>query len=113
MAPPRAALGTAREVRPDQLLMVATQPSTVDPTPVRATTADDLNGLFPPAWRCSPKRSASPDRRRDGAGLPPPGVGSDPPRSFFAAFDDDGLFFKAELGALSRRAGQIQGLGAA
>lgn len=104
--------GTAREVRPDQLLMVATQPSTVDPDPcVRATTPDDLNGLFPACVAMFTEE----------VGISPIAGGMEPAyrrrvsdlirqgRSF-AAFDDDGLFFKAELGALSRRAGQIQGV---
>lgn len=104
--------GVAREVRADQLLMVATEPPRVSADPdVRVTTLADMDELFP---ACVAMFSEE-------VGVSPISGGMEPAyrrrvgdlvtqgRSF-AAFDADGLVFKAELGALSRRAGQIQGV---
>ncbi|MFN8126095.1 MAG: DUF4081 domain-containing protein [Candidatus Nanopelagicales bacterium] len=104
--------GPAREVRPDQLLMVATVPPQVDPDPdVRVTVLDDLPGLFPACVAMFTEE----------VGVSPIAGGMEPAyrrrvadlirtRRSYAAFDGDEPVFKAEVGALSGRAGQIQGV---
>lgn len=104
--------GAARDVRPDQRLMIATRPPTVPPDPqVRACVDSDLSALFPACVAMFTEEvGVSPIaggmeyayRRRIGDLI-------SQGRSF-ARFEGDEPVFKAEIGALSRRACQIQGV---
>lgn len=104
--------GPAREVRADQLMMVASQPPrvTVDPE-VRVSEPTDLERLFPACVSMFTEEvGVSPIAggmeyayRRRVAELIRQG------RSY-ARFDEHGPMFKAEVGALSHRACQIQGV---
>lgn len=104
--------GTAREVRPDQYLMVATDEAVVAADPeVRVCVATDLAALFPACVAMFTEEvGVSPTAggmeyayRRRIADLISQG------RSF-ARFEDSEPLFKAEIGALSQRACQIQGV---
>ncbi len=106
------AWGPAREVRADQHLMVADAPASVAPDPdVRTARSADLAQLFPACIAMFTEEvGVSPVAggmefayRRRVADLIADG------RSF-ARFDPAGPVFKAEIGALSRRACQIQGV---
>lgn len=104
--------GTAREVRPDQHLMVATEEPAIAADPaVRECVAGDLSALFPACVAMFTEEvGVSPTaggmeyayRRRIGDLI-------SQGRSF-ARFEGDEPVFKAEIGAMSQRACQIQGV---
>ncbi|GAC68969.1 GNAT family N-acetyltransferase [Gordonia soli] len=107
-----AAWGPAREVRADQPLLALSGPPAVAPDPrVRLVTHDDLDAYLPAAI----------DMFIGEVGVDP--CAGDGGRSYrrrlsslisaervFARFDGDEVVFKAEIGSLSRRVGQIQGV---
>jgi uncharacterized protein len=104
--------GPARDVRTDQPLMLATHPAEVVPDPkVRASTLADLDVIFPACVDMFTEEvgvspllgGAGPAYRRRVAELIREG------RSF-ARFQDGQPVFKAEIGALSDKACQIQGV---
>lgn len=104
--------GPAREVREAQPLMALTGPPVVAPDPtVRLVTLDDLDAYLPAAI----------DMFIGEVGVDP--CAGDGGRSYrrrlaslvsaqrvFARFDRGEVVFKAEIGSLSRRVGQIQGV---
>ncbi|MFW0784678.1 DUF4081 domain-containing protein [Gordonia sp. CPCC 206044] len=104
--------GPAREVRDTQPLMALTGPPEVAPDPlVRPVTLDDLDAYLP----------AAVDMFIGEVGVDP--CAGDGGRSYrrrlaslitaervFARFDRGEVVFKAEIGSLSRRVGQIQGV---
>jgi hypothetical protein len=104
--------GAARDVRPDQPLMVAVDPPRVAPDPlVRRSTITDLETVFP----------ACIDMFTEEVGVSPTAGGAGPAyqrrvaeliregRSF-ARFEGGRPIFKAELGAVAAGACQIQGV---
>ncbi|MFW0796340.1 DUF4081 domain-containing protein [Gordonia sp. CPCC 205515] len=107
-----ASWGPAREVREAQPLMALTGPPVVPPDPaVRLVTLDDLDAYLPAAI----------DMFIGEVGVDP--CAGDGGRSYrrrlaslisaqrvFARFDRGQVVFKAEIGSLSRRVGQIQGV---
>ncbi|MDL9936269.1 DUF4081 domain-containing protein [Gordonia sp. ABSL1-1] len=106
------AWGPAREVRPVQPLLVLEGAPAVAPDPaVRLVTLDDLDTYMPAAI----------DMFIGEVGVDP--TLGDGGRSYrrrlatlitakrvFARFDDGEVVFKAEIGSMSRRVGQIQGI---
>jgi predicted GNAT family acetyltransferase len=107
-----ACWGPAREVRDSQPLMALTDAPAVAPDPlVRLVTLDDLDAYLPAAI----------DMFIGEVGVDP--CAGDGGRSYrrrlaslitaqrvFARFDRGEVVFKAEIGSLSRRVGQIQGV---
>lgn len=102
----------AREVRSDQPLMVLAGAPAVTPDPlVRAVRPHELDRYLPAAIAMFTEEVGVDPRGADGgagyrarvAEL----VGSG---RAFARFEDDQVVFKAEIGALSSRVGQIQGV---
>ncbi|MDQ3988795.1 MAG: GNAT family N-acetyltransferase [Actinomycetota bacterium] len=104
--------GSAREVRPDQPLMVLAEPASTTPDPlVRPVRPDELDRYLPAAVAMFTEEVGVDPR------LPDDGVGY---RSrvaeliaagrTFARFDGDEVVFKAEIGAMSATVGQIQGV---
>lgn len=107
-----SAWGPAREVRPAQPLMALHGAPLIAADPaVRAVTADDLDAYLPAAI----------DMFIGEVGVDP--CAGDGGRSYrrrlssliaahrvFARFDGDAVVFKAEIGSMSRRVGQIQGV---
>lgn len=104
--------GPAREVRPQQPLMVMSGPPRVRADPlVRPVRSDELDRYLPAAVAMFTEE----------VGVDPrDGGGADSYRAriaeliaggrAFARFEGDRVVFKAEIGALSRSAGQIQGV---
>lgn len=104
--------GPAREVRPDQPLMVLPGPASITPDPaVRLVTLDDLEVYLPAAI----------DMFIGEVGVDP--CAGDGGRSYrrrlaslisarrvYARFESGEVVFKAEVGSMSRRVGQIQGV---
>ncbi|WP_222112512.1 GNAT family N-acetyltransferase [Gordonia paraffinivorans] len=104
--------GAAREVRPVQPLLALTRPPKVAPdAEVRLVTLDDLDAYMPAAI----------DMFIGEVGVDP--TAGDGGRSYrrrlaslisahrvFARFDGPDVVFKAEIGSMSRRVGQIQGV---
>lgn len=104
--------GPAREIRPVQPLLALSGPPRVAPDPgVRLVTLDDLDVYLPAAIEmfigevgvdpCAGDGGRS-YRRRLAALISAQRV--------FARFEDGQVVFKAEIGSLSRRVGQIQGV---
>ncbi|MEV1291752.1 GNAT family N-acetyltransferase [Pseudonocardia sp. NPDC049635] len=104
--------GPAREVRPDQPLMTLTGMPAVPPDPqVRPVRIDELDRYLPAAVAMFTEEVGVDPRDGDG------GVGYRARVAelitsgrAFARFQDGEVVFKAEIGALSRRVGQIQGV---
>ncbi|NMH96097.1 GNAT family N-acetyltransferase [Pseudonocardia acidicola] len=102
----------AREVRPDQPLMVLAGPPRVEPDPwVRAVRPDELDRYLPAAIAMFTEEVGVDPRAGDG------GVGYRARVAelvaagrAFARFEGDEVVFKAEIGALSSQVGQIQGV---
>lgn len=104
--------GPAREVRPDQHLMVAVDPPAVAPdAALRLAVPADIPTLFP----------ACVDMFTEEVGVSPTAGGMEfayrrrvgdlvADGRAFVHYDESGPAFKAEIGALSRRACQIQGV---
>ncbi|GAB34283.1 GNAT family N-acetyltransferase [Gordonia otitidis] len=106
------AWGPAREVRPAQPLLALARPPSVAPDPaVRLVTLDDLDVYLPAAIEmfigevgvdpCAGDGGRS-YRRRLAALISAQRV--------FARFENGQVVYKAEIGSLSRRVGQIQGV---
>lgn len=104
--------GTPREVRQDQPLLALQGAPAVDPDPhVRLVQASDLDTYFPAAVEmfrgevgvdpCAGDGGHS-YRRRLAALISA--------RRVFARFEDGRVVFKAEIGSMSRKVGQIQGV---
>ncbi|GEE02477.1 N-acetyltransferase GCN5 [Gordonia spumicola] len=104
--------GEPREIRPDQPLLALSGMPAIDPDPlVRLVVPTDLDNYFPAAVEmfrgevgvdpCEVDGGAS-YRRRLAALISA--------RRVFARFDGDRVVYKAEIGSMSRRVGQIQGV---
>ncbi len=104
--------GPARELRADQPLMVLSGPPQVAPDPhVRSVRPDELDRYLPAAIAMFTEEVGV-DPRTDGGG---PGYRARVAELIstgraFARFEDGEVVFKAEIGALSRTVGQIQGV---
>lgn len=103
--------GPAREVRADQPFMVATAPPDVDGDPaVRRVRPDEIDVLYP----------ASVAMFTEEVGVSPEQGGTDAYRArvaalvsqgrVFARIEDGAVLFKAEIGATTDRACQLQGV---
>lgn len=104
--------GTPREVRPEQPLLALRGAPAIEPDPhVRLVRTADLEAYFP----------AAVEMFRGEVGVDP--CASDGGRSYrrrlaalisarrvFARFEDGRVVYKAEIGSMSRRVGQIQGV---
>jgi hypothetical protein len=102
----------AREVRPDQPLLVLAGPPAIAPDPaVRAVRPEELDRYLPAAVAMFTEEVGVDPRAGDGGS----GYRSRVQELVcsgraFARFEGDQVVFKAEIGALSRRVGQIQGV---
>lgn len=107
-----SAWGPAREVRPEQVLMVASGPAAVPPDPlVRLSTPADADEIFPACVAMFTEEvGISPVAGGMGVAYRRRVEELIATQRSYARFDDVGPVFKAELGALSRRACQIQGV---
>jgi predicted GNAT family acetyltransferase len=101
-----------REVRPDQPLMVLTGPPVVAPDPlVRPVRIEELDRYLPAAVAMFTEEVGVDPRAGDGgAGYRARVAELVQAGRAFARFDGDEVVFKAEIGALSRQVGQIQGV---
>lgn len=104
--------GPARELRPDQPLLAIAQPAVIDADPhVRAATLGELDRYLTAAIDMFIEEVGVDPRSTDGgtsyrrrvANLIATGRA-------WARFEDGEVVFKAEVGALSRSVGQIQGV---
>ncbi|MCX6465633.1 MAG: GNAT family N-acetyltransferase [Pseudonocardiales bacterium] len=102
----------AREVRGDQPLMVLAGPPAVEPDPlVRAVRPDELDRYLPAAIAMFTEEVGIDPRAGDGgAGYRSRVAELISAGRAFARFEGDEVVFKAEIGALSSRVGQIQGV---
>ncbi|MGH3612995.1 MAG: GNAT family N-acetyltransferase [Pseudonocardia sp.] len=102
----------AREVRADQPLMVLAGPPAVVTDPlVRAVRLDELDRYLPAAVAMFTEEVGIDPRGSDGgAGYRARVADMVGAGRAFARFDGDQVVFKAEIGALSRQVGQIQGV---
>jgi len=102
----------AREVRADQPLMVLAGPPAVVTDPlVRTVRLDELDRYLPAAVAMFTEEvGIDPRGGDDGAGYRARVADLVGAGRAFARFDGDQVIFKAEIGALSRRVGQIQGV---
>ena len=104
--------GPAREVRPDQPLMALDGPPAAAPDPaVRLVTEDDLDAYLPAAIDMFIGEVGVDPRAGDG------GVSYRrrllsliAANRVFARFEDGQVVFKAEVGSMSSKVGQIQGV---
>lgn len=104
--------GSAREVRPDQPLMVLAEPASTTPDPlVRPVRPDELDRYLPAAVAMFTEEvGVDPRLPDDGAGYRARVAELIAAGRTFARFDGDEVVFKAEIGALSATVGQIQGV---
>ena len=104
--------GPAREVRPDQPLMVLTGPPTIQPDPqVRLVTMDDLEAYLPAAVDMFiGEVGVDPCAGDDGRSYQRRLASLIAARRVYARFENGQVVFKAEVGSMSRRVGQIQGV---
>ncbi len=102
----------AREVRADQPLMVLAGPPAVAPDlSVRAVRLDELDRYLPAAVAMFTEEVGIDPRAGDGgAGYRARVADMVGSGRVFARFDGGQVVFKAEIGALSRQVGQIQGV---
>lgn len=102
----------AREVRGDQPLMVLAGAPAVEPDPlVRAVRPDELDRYLPAAIAMFTEEVGIDPRAGDGgAGYRSRVAELISAGRAFARFEGDEVVFKAEIGALSSRVGQIQGV---
>jgi uncharacterized protein len=102
----------AREVRPDQPLMVLAGPPSVAPDPfVRPVRPSELDRYLPAAIAMFTEEVGVDPRAGDGgAGYRSRVAELVAAGRAFARFEDDQVVFKAEIGAMSARVGQIQGV---
>lgn len=101
-----------REVRADQPLMVLTGPPAVAPDPhVRPVRMEELDHYLPAAVAMFTEEVGVDPRAGDGgAGYRARVAELVHAGRAFARFEGDQVVFKAEIGALSRQVGQIQGV---
>jgi len=104
--------GPAREVRPDQPLMVLADPPTMPADPlVRAVRPEELDRYLPSAIAMFTEEVGVDPRLPDGgAGYRARVAELITAGRAFARFDGGEVLFKAEIGALSATVGQIQGV---
>lgn len=104
--------GPAREVRPDQPLMAMDGPSAVAADPlVRPVRPDELDRYLPAAIAMFIEEVGVDPRTGDGGASYRARVAElIAGGRAFARFDGHEVVFKAEIGALSRSVGQIQGV---
>lgn len=104
--------GPAREVRPDQPLMTLDRPPSIAPDPqVRPVRIDELDRYLPAAVAMFTEEVGVDPREGDGgAGYRARVAELITSGRAFARFHDGEVVFKAEIGALSRTVGQIQGV---
>ena len=104
--------GTAREVRPDQPLMATDQPPAVAPDPeVRRAYPDELERYLPAAIAMFTEEVGIDPRLGDGgAGYRARVAELIAAGRAFTRIENGQVVFKAEVGALSTRVGQIQGV---
>lgn len=102
----------AREIRPDQPLMVLSGAPAVPSDPhVRPVRIDELEQYLPAAVAMFTEEVGVDPRAGDGgAGYRARVAELITSGRAFARFDDGEVVFKAEIGAMSRRVGQIQGV---
>ena len=108
---PPAVLGPARDVRAAQPLMAIDGPSPIPRTPRSGASASmSPTSCCPPPSPCSPRRSAS--HRWPATAAPRTGPGRRLVRSgrAFARIEDGQVIFKAEVGAATPQACQVQGV---
>lgn len=107
-----SAWAPAREVRPDQPLMVLTGPPAVPPDPlVRTVRPEELDIYLPAAIAMFIEEvGVDPCAGDGGAGYRARVAELIASGRAFARFEDGQVVFKAEIGALSSRVGQIQGV---
>ncbi|AOS62606.1 putative acyltransferase [Actinoalloteichus hymeniacidonis] len=104
--------GPARDVRPDQPLLAISSSPRVRPDPlVRRVRLEDLERYLPAAIAMFIEEVGVDPRLEDGgAAYRARVVELVSSGRAFARFDGDEVVFKAEIGALSSRVGQIQGV---
>lgn len=104
--------GPAREVRPDQPLLICETAPRVQPDPqVHQVPADRIEHYLPAAVAMFTEEVGVDPRRGDGGAGYRRRVHELMVRGHaFARFDGDQLVFKAEIGALSAQAAMIQGV---
>ena len=102
----------AREVRPDQPLMVLAGPPAVAPDPfVRPVRPNELDRYLPAAIAMFTEEVGVDPRAGDGgAGYRSRVAELVAAGRAFARFEDGQVVFKAEIGAMSSQVGQIQGV---
>jgi predicted GNAT family acetyltransferase len=102
----------AREVRPDQPLMVLAGPPTIAPDPlVRPVRPEEIDAYLPAAVAMFTEEVGVDPRAGDGgAGYRARVAELVSAGRAFARFEDGQVVFKAEIGALSSQVGQIQGV---
>lgn len=106
------AWGAPREIRPDQpLLALADPPAVPGDAGVRLVTGADMDAYFPAAVEMFIGEVGVDPRAGDGGRSYRRRLAAlISARRVFARFDGPRVIFKAEIGALSRRVGQIQGV---
>ena len=109
---PRATWGPARDVRPNQPLLVAdTTPTCPRTRPCGSSAPTRSTCCSRPPWRCTPRRSAC---RRCSTTAAAATAGASPSSSAAGgrtpAIVDGEVVFKAELAVVTRRTAQIQGV---
>jgi hypothetical protein len=106
------AWGPAREIRPDQPLLALSDPPQVTPDPlVRPVRPEELERYLPAAIAMFTEEVGIDPRLGDGgAGYRARVAELVAAGRAFARFEGDQVVFKAEIGALSNRVGQVQGV---
>ena len=104
--------GPAREIRPDQPhLQIASTPAVAPDPLVRRTWPPTWTRSTRPAWRCTPRRSASRPELGGGSDLYRARVAQLVAKGWsFARIEDGRVVFKAEVAAASPYACQVQGV---
>jgi uncharacterized protein len=104
--------GPAREVRPNQPLLVATAPPSVTPDPaVRLVRPDEVDALFPAAVAMYTEEvGLSPTLDDGGRGYRRRVADLVYGRRAYARFVDGEVIFKAELAVVTRHTAQVQGV---
>lgn len=102
----------AREVRPDQPLLVLNRPPAVPADPlVRPVRPDELDRYLPAAIAMFSEEVGVDPRAPDGGAAYRARVAENIAAGrAFARFEDGEVVFKAEIGALSAQVGQLQGV---